>query len=60
MGVVFNDKDIREGVHHNNNIKKQVKCPKSLIQRAPLNVLTPQNKQFLKKLNLKIRRKFAA
>lgn len=55
MGIVFNDKNIVVGVHNNT-----IKCPKSIIQRAPLNVLTPQNKQFLKNLNLRIRGKSAA
>lgn len=55
MGIVFNNRDIGGGAYH--NIKKQVKYPKVVIQRTPLNVLTPQNKQFLKKLNLRIREK---
>lgn len=55
MGIVFNNKNIVEGVHHN-----IIKCPKSIIQRASLNVLTPQNKQFLKNLKLRIRGKSVA
>lgn len=53
MGIVFNTKDIEQEVRRH-SIKKQVSCPKRIIQHTPLKVLTPQNKQFLKNLGLKI------
>lgn len=58
MGIVFNTKDIEKGTQHNSSsIKEQVTCAKSVIQRAPLKVLTTQNKQFLKSLGLKLQLK---
>lgn len=69
MGVVFNTKYIVEEevgrVHHTSSstsggsIKKQSSCPKRVIQPPHLKVLTPQNKQFLKSLSLRIRGKSA-